>query len=110
MLMDSRVTLRHYAPSSEDELGRVTRVLAGTEDTVARLEQRASIEANTLAFTTDRWHAAFPEGTQLEAGDEVVQGSRLFRVDGAPNAMSVPGFPVLNRLEAELIYLGPVTS
>jgi hypothetical protein len=110
MLMDTSATIVHYTTGAEDELGRSQRVETGREVVPARLEQRVTNEEATQAFTTDRWFAAFPEGTKLEAGDEVIADGRVYTVDGAPNVLSIPGFPVLNRTQAELIYRGPVTA
>lgn len=110
MLMDSTATIIHYQPGAEDENGRPLKVESGREDVPARLEQRVSTEGTTQAFTTDRWFAAFPEGTRIEAGDEIISGGRRFSVDGAPNELSIPGFPVLNRTQAELVYTGPVMT
>lgn len=107
-LMDTEVEIVRYGPTGEDDLGRPVRGEVSRTESIARIEQRGSIEGE--AFVADRWRASLPWGIDIDADDELHEGGRTFRVDGTPNIMSIPGFPALDRVEVELLYVGRVDA
>ena len=107
-LMDTPVEIVHYGPTGEDDLGRTVRGEVARFDTIARLEQRGTVEGE--AFVANQWRASLPLGTDIDADDILLEGGREFKVDGTPNIMSIPGFPALDRVEVALTYVGRVDA
>lgn len=107
-LLPQTVSLVRYTASGEDLYGNpdVTGTTVATSR--ARLEQLGSRENDTDRMTvTDQWRVFLPAGTQLRAGDELLEGGRRFRVEGTPEV--VYGASSAHHVEARLTYAGDVT-
>lgn len=106
-LLPQTVTVVTYDNSTEDAYGNPTRAQASSTSVPGRLEQMRSLET-TLGQDTvlDRWRAFLPAGTAINAGDEIEEGGRRFRVDGTPEL--VYGASSVHHIEATLVYSGDV--
>jgi hypothetical protein len=106
--MNDDVVIVRLSDGATDEYGRPSRDESERLNTRARIEQRSSVEGE--AFTTDVWRIALPAGTQIDAGDEVEYSGKRFSVINAPDNLSIPGFPFLDRAEVDLRYVGPIDA
>lgn len=106
-LLPQTVTVVRYDNSTEDDRGNPTRAETSRSDVRGRLEQIRSLERTTGQDTvSDRWRLYLPAGTAIDAGDEVEEGGRTFRVDGTPAL--IYGAVSVHHIEAILLYLGDV--
>jgi hypothetical protein len=107
-LMNDSVVIVRLSDGATDEYGRPARDEAERLNTRARIEQRSSREGE--AFTVDVWRIALPALTAIDAGDEVEYQGKRFSVLNAPDNLSIPGFPFLDRAEVDLRYVGPIDA
>jgi hypothetical protein len=107
-LMNDDVIIVRLSDGAVDEYGRPSRDEAERLNSRARIEQRSSREGE--AFTVDVWRLALPAGSLIDAGDEVEYLGKRFSVINAPDNLSIPGFPFLDRVEVDLRYVGPLDA
>lgn len=106
-LLPQTVTVVRYAEASENEYGNPDLVAEAEVEVRARLEQIASNENDLERRTAvDRWRAFLPVGTDVTAGDELVESGRTFRVEGTPEV--VYGASAPHHIEVVLIYAADV--
>ena len=107
-LMNDTVTIVRLSNGEVDEYGKPSRETSERLNSRARIEQRGSREGE--AYTVDTWRIALPPQTQIDAGDEVEYQGKRFSVINAPDNLSIPGFPFLNRVEVDLRFVGPIDA
>lgn len=107
-LMNDSVVILRLSDGPTDEYGRPSRDESERLNSRARIEQRASVEGE--GFTTDKWRIALPTGSLIDSGDEIEYQGRRFSVINAPDNLSIPGFPFLDRVEVDLRYVGPLDA
>jgi hypothetical protein len=107
-LMNDNVIIVRLSDGITDEYGKPSRDEAARLNSRARIEQRGSREGE--GYTTDTWRIALPAGSLIDAGDEIEYQGKRFQVINAPDNLSIPGFPFLDRAEVDLRYVGPIDA
>lgn len=106
-LLPQTVTVVRYVEAAENEYGNPDFVEEAATEVKARLEQIATRETTLDRDTVlDRWRAILPAGTDIGPGDDIVEGDRLFKVEGTPEI--VYGASAAHHVEVLLTYRADV--
>lgn len=100
------VDVVHYSAGGTSTRGNPTLTETGRDTWPALLQQRRSAEDESLVV--DLWDLHLPGAAVISAGDEVIEGSRRFTVEGTPDFVRVRGG--IHHVEVLLRYVGEVPS
>lgn len=105
----NNVTIVRYGPGPRSRQGNPSRVEIGRNDYPAHLEQTSSQELLTNRDTViDLWAIYLPPEAEIAAGDQVLEGTRIFNVEGTPSNHPGPGLRA-SHITARLRYISEVT-
>jgi len=106
-LLTTTVAVVRIGPGTEDPYGNTTPTETSRSTQPAWLQQEGTREATDDRDTVvDRWLLILQAGTQIDAGDRVEEGGRVFEVDGTPDRKRTPSGE--HHVEVRLHYVGEV--
>ena len=103
------VTVIRYDLGPKNRQGNAIRVETSRGTYAALLEQQTSQELSADRTTVlDIWLVYLPPDADLDAGDQVLNGDRVFEVHGSPNLHM--GIREPSHITARLRYIAEVNS
>lgn len=107
-LLPQTVTINTRAlAGARDAYGNRTRTTSEAAEVRARLHPLTTTElVDGRDVVTDLWRLYLPADVVIGAGDEVIQGTRRFLVEGTPAVRWGRGSP--HHVEVSLRYIGDV--